>query len=252
MAKMTLLEIVQDCLNDLDSDEVNSISDTIESQQVAQIIKSSFFEMIDNRNWPHLKQLIQLESLADITKPNYLVIPIGLKELVTFHYNKVSSTNTKVQFSEVRYKEPSDFLRLVSMRDSALANVLTVTDFSGSKLLIVNNAAPTYWSSFDDAHIITDSYDDVVDSTLQKVKTQCIAYVDPVWVHSDTAIPNLPSEAFSALLESAKSTAFIALKQTVNQKAEQKAARQGRWLSRKAWAVEGGIKYDDYGRRSRK
>ena len=37
---MTLLDMVQDVLNDLDSDEVNDIDDTIEAQQIAQIIKS--------------------------------------------------------------------------------------------------------------------------------------------------------------------------------------------------------------------
>ena len=40
--KMTLIELVQDVLNDLDSDEVNHIDDTIEAQQVAQIIKTSY------------------------------------------------------------------------------------------------------------------------------------------------------------------------------------------------------------------
>jgi hypothetical protein len=41
MAKMTLLEIVQDILSDMDSDEVNSINDSVESLQLAQMIKST-------------------------------------------------------------------------------------------------------------------------------------------------------------------------------------------------------------------
>ncbi len=36
MAKMTLLEIVQDIMSDMDSDEVSSINDSVESLQVAQ------------------------------------------------------------------------------------------------------------------------------------------------------------------------------------------------------------------------
>jgi len=252
MSKMTLLEIVSDCLNDMDSDEVNSISDTIESQQVAQIVKTSYFEMIGNRNWPHLKKLTQLDALADIAKPNYLRIPTGTKELISFSYDKFTATNLKTRLEEVRWKEPDAFLRFVSSRDSTLDTVSSVIDFSGSKLLIVNNLPPTYWTTFDDEHLITDSYDSEVDSTLQKVKTQCIAYLDPLWSHADEFIPDLPSEAFPALLEEAKSTAFVALKQTANQKAEQKVGRQNRWLSRKAWALNGGIKYDSYGRRGKK
>lgn len=252
MAKLTLLEIVSDILNDMDSDEVNSINDTIESQQVAQIVKTCYFEMIAHRNWPHLRKLVQLEASGTLTKPNYLQLPVGTKELVFFKYDKFTDDNPKSRLQEVRYKEPDSFLRMISGRDDTLSTVDTVTDFSGTKLLIANNLPPTYWTSFDDNYIVTDSYDSAVESTLQKSKTQCLAYIDPVWVHSDTAIPDLPSEAFPALLEEAKSTAFLSVKQMANQKAEQKATRQQRWLSRKAWAAKGGIKYENYGRKARR
>lgn len=252
MAKMTLLEMVQDILSDMDSDEVNSISDTIESQQVAQVIKTSYNEMISNRNWPNLKKLRQLESVGDANKPNYLKLPEKTKELIFFKYDKISLAVPKINIQDIKYKEPDDFLRLVSSRDSTLATVDTVSDFSGVTLLIVNNLAPTYWTSFDDQYIITDSYDSEVDSTLQASKTQALLYIEPTWVHSDSAVPDLPSEAFSGLLEEAKSTAFLTIKQVGNQKAEQKANRQSKWLSRKAWVAAGGIRYPDYGRKSRR
>jgi hypothetical protein len=244
--------MVQDILNDLDSDEVNSINDTVESQQVAQIIKTCFYEQIANRNWPHLRKLIQLEASGDITKPNYLRIPERLKELQSFKYQSSKLGETKIQIVDVKYKEPDAFLRLVSGRNSDNADVTPITDFSGTTILTLNDQAPTYWTSFDDKYIVTDSYNSEVDDTLKKSKTQCLAYVEPDWVHSDDAIPDLPDEAFPGLLEEAKSTAFLVLKQTANQKAEQKAARQSRWLSRKAWGVKGGIVYEDYGRRGRR
>jgi hypothetical protein len=252
MAKMTLLEIVQDILNDMDSDEVNSINDTIESQQVAQTVKSCYFELIANRNWPHLRKLVQLEASGEMIKPNYLKLPEGTKELVFFKYDKATSANPKMQMLEVRWKEPDSFLRLVSSRDDTLAYHQTVVDFSGTSLIIANNQPPTYWTSFDDNYIITDSYDSDVENTLQKNKTQCLAYIDPLWTTSDEFIPDLPSEAFPALVEESKSTAFLNLKQMANQKAEQKAGRQQRWLSRKAWRAKGGILYESYGRKGRK
>ena len=72
--KMTVLQMVQDILNDMDADEVNSISDTTEALQVAQIIKTTFFEMIARRggDWAHLSTVGQLDAVADSTKPNYL------------------------------------------------------------------------------------------------------------------------------------------------------------------------------------
>lgn len=250
--KKSLLEIVKDILNDLDGDEVNSINDTIESQQVAQIVRSSYEEMIGNRNWPHLRKLMQLDSLSDSSKPNYLQMPEGLKELVTFRYDRFTLTNTKSQIQDIKYLDPDAFLRMISLRDSTSTSVTQVTDFSGVKLLIVNDQPPTYWTSFDDVYIVTDSYDSGVDTTLQSSKTQCVAYVEPTWTHADDAIPDLPSEAFPALVEEAKSTAFFVLKQMANQKAEQKATRQQRWLSRKAFRAKGGVKYPNYGRTANK
>lgn len=250
--KKTLLEMTQNILNEMDSDEVNSINDTVESQQVANIIKTCFNEMISNRDWPHLRKLVQLDALADSKKPNYLKIPKGMKELVFFKYNVQRTDQTRTVLADVRYKQPDDFLRYISNRNSDLESVDEIKDFSGSRLMIINNAAPTYWTSFDDAHIVTDSYDNTVDDTLQASKTQCLAYMEPKWVHSDSAIPDLPEEAFAALEEEAKSTAFIVLKQMTNQKAEQKAARQNRWLSRKAWRAHGGIEYPNYGRQGRR
>ena len=248
--KKTLYEIVDDILNEMDADKVNSITDTVESEQVAQIVKSCYYEMMSNRNWPHLRKLIQLDALGDTNKPNYLKAPDELKEMEFFKYETQKAGETVPQLNDVKFKHPDDFLRMISTRTGD--SVVPVTDFSGSKLLIYNDRAPQYWTSFDDEHIVTDSWDSVVDSTLKKSKTQCLAYMYPTWTHEDTFVPDLPASAFSALTEEAKSTAFLVLKQMANQKAEQKAGRQQRWLSRKAWQVQGGIRFPDYGRKSRR
>ena len=250
--KMTLLELTQDILNDMDSDEVIDIDDTVESQQVAQIIKTCYFEMMGNRDWPHLRQLIQLDPIGDVSKPNYLTLPENLKELSFFKYEKQKTGQTKFVLEDVKFKHPDEFLRITQTRNSDNENVEEIVDFSGSKILVLNNFAPTYWTSFDDQHLVTDSYDKSLDDTLKKSKTQCMAYITPTWVRTNEAIPNLPVEAFPALLAEAKSTAFLVLKQMANQKAEQKSARQQRWLARKAWSANGGVRYDDYGRKSRK
>lgn len=248
--KKTLFEIVDDILNDMDADKVNSIVDTVESEQVAQIVKSCYYEMMSNRNWPHLRKLIQFDGLGDVAKPNYLIAPESLKEMVFFKYDSRKLGETIPRLENVDFKYPDEFLEMIAKRTGD--NLQQVQDFSGSTLLIYNDRAPRYWTSFDDEHIVTDSYDSAVDSTLMKSKTQCLAYVYPEWIHEDAFVPDLPASAFSALTEEAKSTAFIALKQMANQKAEQKAGRQNRWLSRKAWQVQGGVRYPDYGRKSRR
>lgn len=250
--KMTLLEIVQDILNDMEADEVNSIDDTIEAQQVAQIVKTCYYEMITHRNWPHTKQLFQFDHVNDLTRPNYLVAPPNLKELVTFQYEEQKVTDNHIIMKEVIFKDQETFLRICNGRNSSKANVKYVKDTSGVGLLILTDVAPTYWTSFDDKNIVTDSYDSKSDDTLQSSKTHCIGYMIPEWDRSDDAVPFLPAEAFPALLEESKSTAFLALKQMSNQKAEQKATRQQKWLSRKAWTLEGRQRYPDFGRKARR
>lgn len=250
--KKTLLGMTRDILNDLDADEVNSIDDTTEAQQVANIIKQCYEEMVTNRNWPHTRKLIQLEASGSLDRPNYLRLPDRLKELEDFRYDKRTQTDTKVRLQPVKYLEPDEFLRVIANRNSDNTNVSQIQDFSGSTLLIYNDKPPQYWTSFDDTYLVTDAYDSAVDDTLKSSKTQCLAYIDPEWVHEDDAIPDLPTDAFAALQEEAKSVAFVTLKQMANQKAEQKSQRQNRWLSRKAWRASGGVRYENYGRKGRK
>ena len=248
--KKTLFEMVDSILNEMDADKVNSITDTVESEQVAQIIKDCYYEMLSNRNWPHTRKLVQFDAVSDVTKPNYLRAPQNMKELVFFKYEVQKTALEAPLLEEIKYKEPEEFLRMIARRTGD--NVQAVVDYSGSTLLIYDDVAPTYWTSFDDQYVITDSYNKALDTTLMKSKTQCLAFMVPPWTHSDTFVPDLPIDAFSALEEEAKSTAFLTLKQMANQKAEQKTARQQRWLSRKAWTLDGGVKFPDYGRKGRR
>jgi len=250
--KFSLLEITQEILNDLDSDFVNDINDTIESQQVAQIVKSCFNEMMSNRNWPHLKQLIQLEASGTLSRPTHMRLPIGIKELSWVRYDKRKDGETRLQYRDVKYLSPDDFLTLTHNRNLDNDNVIMVSDFSATPVVIFNNIAPNYYTSFDDEWLVFDSYDSSVDDTLKQSKSQAQVFKEPTWTHTNEAIPDLPEEAFAALIEESKSTASLSLKQIPNSKAEQKASRQNRWLSRKAWKAHGGLEYEDYGRASQR
>lgn len=249
--KKTLLELVQDILAAIDSDECNSIDDTIESQQAANIVKNTYLEMIDGKTWPHLRKLIQLDSSADPAKPNYLKVPEGMKELILFKYDSKKLFTDETEMKEVRYMYPDQFLRMVAGRKTTQA-AINITDFSGTQLYILNNTTPQYWTSFDDDYIVCDSFNASIEDTLRSSKTQVLAYMDPEWVHLDDAIPDLPSEAFSLLLNEAISTAAFRIKQSADQKAEQVSRRQRQWLSRRDWKTHGGVRYPNYGRAGKK
>lgn len=251
MAKLTLLEMVVDILNDMDSDEVNSIDDTIESSQVAQILKTVYFEMISTRNWPHLHKLLTFENSGTASRPTHLRITDDVKELGCINYNKQRLGETRRRYEEIKYLDPDSFLRLSNSRNNDNDNIDVITDLSGIEILIYNDRHPTYYTTFDDQWLVFDSFDSDVDTTLVASKVQSQGFVNPTWTTSDSFVPDLPIEAFPTLLADAKSTAFLALKQVANEKAEQKATRGNRWLARKARRVAGGIRYPDFGRKGR-
>lgn len=250
--KLTLLDLVTDILNDMDADNVNSIMDTFESEQVAQIVKSTYYAMISTRDWPHLKKTIQLTPSSDPALPTHMWVPEDVTRMITLNYNNSKPSDSRKYYRPVTYREPTEFLQLVNRQDSTSSDVDIILDPSGVELMIRNDANPTYFTSFDDEVLVFNSYDSEVETTLQNSKTQAIAYVMPTWSMTDTFVPDLPAEAFMSLQEESKSRAMFKLKQMEDSKAEQESGRQRRWLSRNAWKVKGGIKTPDYGRGSRK
>lgn len=251
MAKLSLLEMVVDILNDMDADEVNSIDDTMESVQVAQILKTTYFNLIATRNWPHLRQLITFSNSGTTARPTHLMLKDEVKELDFVNYNNQKSGETRRRYTQMKYLTPDAFLRMTNERNNDNDNVDVVTDVTGVELLVYNDRLPTYYTSFDDKWLVFDSYDSEINSTLVSDKVQAQGYIEPSWTVDDSFIPDLPSDAFPAFLAEAKSTAFLTLKQMPNEKAEQMATRGQRWLARKARKIAGGIQYPNYGRRTR-
>lgn len=248
MPKMTVLEIVNSVLSDMDSDEVNSINDTIEAQQVVDIAKTTYFWLMSKRDWPHLNSLDTLENVSDTSRPTYLKLPVEMYEVVWFSYNKREDGDTRDDYKELTYLKPDVFLARQNTLNETNSNITQITDYSGVKFNIYTDRAPSFWTSFDDEYIICDSYDSARLSTLIGADTQVYGTKEPTWSSLDTSIPDLPSEVFPTYLEEVKSAAFLALKEVANEKAESRAQRGQRRLSRKSWRAKGGISLPDYGR----
>lgn len=248
MAKLTLLQITQSILNDIDGDEVNSIADTIESAQVAQMVKDTFFEIIEHREWPHLNKLIQLTPQG-VSRPTHMNTDPTWNSIEWVKYNVRKATDTDDKYVDILYMTPKEFTDYTDNRKSSDSDVDVITDPSGVSLLISTDIRPTYWTTFDDDVLVFDSYDTLVDTNLQQSKTQCWGNVEAAWVHTDAGVPDLPAKAFSYLLSEAKSTVSNALRQVGNAKEEQKSRRGRIHLSREKWRVSGGMTFPDYGRK---
>jgi hypothetical protein len=245
----TLLTMTQDVLEDISGDEVNSIDDTPEATRVAKIIQGKYMAMMSNRNWPHMRQALTVTPRSDSNFPTHMSIEDDLKELIIINYDVSKLTSASKSYQKMKYKEPDDFIRLINNRSSDNANIITVIDDSGIELLIINDKQPEFYTSFNDSDLVFDAYDSEVDTTLQGSKTQALGYVMPVFSLTDSHVIDIPTEAESALLEQCKSTAQWKLRQIQDPDAEIEARRQQRWLSRKAWRVNGDTLSPNYGRK---
>lgn len=245
----TLLEIVQDILSSIDGDEVNSITDTSEAEQIARIVRQSYNDIMSRTNWPSSRRAVALTPRSDSNFPTHMILNENVKELISIFYNMADLGDTRREYREIKYLDPDDFLRKINVRNNDEATVDIVADDSGIELLIQNNKDPEYYTSFNDTDLVFDSYDAQVDSTLQEGKFQAQAFIIPAFNLTDSFVPDLPVDAFSFLEEEATSRAQFKLRQIQDVKSEQSSLKNSRRLSRKAWRTNGGIRYPDYGRK---
>lgn len=227
--------MTQSILSAMDSDDVNSIDDTVESIQVAELVKEAYFELLSQRDWPFLFEVSTLEGLADTSNPTKMRMQESWNKVKWIKYNK----------KQVTYMEPEAFIEMIDNR-TAQANVINSDGY-------VINADPVFWTSFDDKHVYFDGYDSTVDTTLQSSKSKVYVSTQPTWTHIDTFVPTIPEKFFPTLLSESKSQAFVNIKQQANNREERKAQRGRMTMRNESWRNENGeAKYNrkvNYGRR---
>lgn len=245
----TLLQITQQILSDMNGDDVNSIFDTEEAEQVARIVVATYEAMMSNSNWANTRRVMTLTSFSDNARPTHFHIPSEIKEVGSINYDASKPGALRKQFRPVLYLDPDDFLRRLNTRDNTAPNVQVVTDPSGIELSIINNHQPMHYTSFDDNVIVMDAFDSDKESTLQPSNMQVVAYVVPDFPLTDDSIPDLPISTYSMLIEEATSRAQWKLREFQDVKSEIEAGRQRRWAARKNWKVDRRTRYPNYGRR---
>ena len=249
--RRTLLELTQDILSSVDGDEVNSISDTIESMQVVNIIKQEFYRILDERNLTYVGDLTSLQGLADTDRPNYMQLPEEFQKIEWIRYDHRVDNAGPIDYKEVHWMEPHEFVTKVNNRDSSDTDSFVVVNHAaGIPLIIDKRVGPRYWTSFDDQLVIFDSYDENVDSTLQASKCLCYAYSHKTFVEDDDYVPDLPGSLFQYLYNSALATANWQLRQLTDPKSEQRERHSRVRSQRNDWITNRRTVGEvDYGKR---
>ena len=176
MAKYTRLTFVQRALAAIDSDSVTSIGESVEAEQVAEILDTVYDRILREYNWPNLYSEFSLNTTAEDHK---MRLPTDCLQLDTCWYNK----------KEVVYITPKEMRELLNSRDTALTNV----DDNGA----LNDIDPTYYTTFDDDYIVFDSYN----GSLEENKSVCHGILTPAQLLLDTDIPVLPERFHSIILD---------------------------------------------------
>jgi hypothetical protein len=210
MSRKTLLDMTQNILNAMDSDEVDSIGDTVESLQVAEVIRETYEYITVGLDIPGRAGIIKLDASGDVDLPNHMTVPSDVERVEWIRYDG----------EPVEYKDPLSFVIYVSGRGTG-TEIDTIAN-----LAIYNDRNPTYYTSFDDDTIVFDAYDRETESTLQQSKTLCWGQRSLAFLLEDTFVPTLPLDMFPRLLAEAKAACFVNFKQVSNSNEERRARNQ--------------------------
>lgn len=248
----TLLDVVQKILSDGDSDEVNSVGDTIESMQVAKIVKEVHDNLVAEQDIQALRGLFQLEGLADTTRPNVMKLPDDVIEVSTIRYDVRDSSSPDPAFTEIPYIDPQYFLTRSAQLNESDSNTVAVKDLdTDTEYLVYTDKRPEFWTMFDDEYIIFDAYDSAQGATMHSSRTQAYGARYPELVIADSSTFSIPRAMVPQLEAEARELYWDIWKDGATPKINQVARRQrvrGQRLRHKARVDQEADRLPDYGR----
>lgn len=228
--KLTLLDLTQNLLSSMDSDEVNSIGDTTESRQVAEIIKTAYFNIIGRADLPEHQTTFGLDASTDNDYPVLMFRPDNVSRIEWIKYD-ISEPSEDANYAYVTILPLDQFMDMINYLNTD-ENYVNVYQIDGRTFAYRNDKHPSYCTIYRDYQILFDSYDSTIDTTLQESKTLCFGRTRPAFLMEDSFVPDLDDAQFPLLLNEAKSLAFLELKQITNEAAVQESRRQWRNLQR--------------------
>ncbi|MBL4795793.1 MAG: hypothetical protein JKY50_00105 [Oleispira sp.] len=243
--KLTLLEMTQKVLTVMDSEDINSLSDSVEAIQVANIIEDVYFGIIAARLVPEHKELLKLVALSDSNFPTHFEYGDRVKEVTSVYYN-MSEVSGETEWREICWTEPEEFLRKT---DGVTATSVLVADKNASTMLTIGtDQYPLFYTSFDEEHIVMNSYKSTIDSTLQESKSRAYGTKYPTFSITDAFVPDLPALMFPYFLAESKSMCLSILKNEQNPKVEQQARRLKNWIQNDLYKTKKDGRPAGYGR----
>jgi hypothetical protein len=206
--RYTLLELVQNVLSSIDGDEVNSITDTVESQQVVKIIQNVYDDVVSRLDLHANKVLFNLDASGDNDKPVLMTKPDNIDVVHWIRYNKIEDGDTNPAWTDLKFLPVLDFIERCqgfNLDETFVDSMEHTADGYTFTMHYMNDRGPSFYTSFNDNTILFDAYDSDVDDTLQTSKTLCYGTQETPWSDTDAFELDLQPEHFALIVNEAKS-----------------------------------------------
>lgn len=206
--RQSLLELVQTTLSLMDSDAVDSINETEESIQVADIAKDVYYELVGRQDWPWLYGAISVTAAADAAAPTKFTLDNSVRRITQFRYN-VDTTAADPAYTKMVFLSLEAFL---DRNSTGGDDTLEVSD--GQLHYFVDlDRSPTCYTELSDGVLVCDAVDQTLESTLQGSKVSVVGYNIPTFTISDGFTPTLPDNVWPWYAAEVRKACFLYLKQ---------------------------------------
>ena len=268
--KYTLLEITQDILNDISGDDVDSISDTVEATQVANIVRSTYFYIVSQKNMPEHQSIYKLTETS-ATTPTVMTLPTTVLTMDSLLFDvKVDpgafaggifagnayDTTESSNFQPMIYMHPAEFLAFTGSftLDNSTTFSFVFTGTEGTHDIKYRaDKSPAYYTVLEDYYIIFDSINtDITPDYALADLTMAYGTLKPTFTLSDGFTPDLDATEFSLLIEESKKASSIKLRQTRDPVAEERSRKGWVRLNPQAENIETGPALNNYKRYGRR
>lgn len=197
MAEQTLLNMVQNILSAMSSDEVNSIGDTVEAMQIAQIIQNKYYDIVARGDLSLDLQLFQLNPSDNSNLPVLMTLPQGCSRIDWLKYydtNPLDNTQNS-QFGSYSHGLNTD---LVSTINWTGISTSTVTIGTGLKTFTVVSTLPAKVGQLVQANATTGN--SLIGNVVQYTGTTLVINVTSntgsgtfsSWTIMNVSVPNVP------------------------------------------------------------
>lgn len=215
--RYTNYEMLKSIARAINSDEVDTLDETLESLDILEIMSRTLDDICSRRYWEFMKDKVaQLEAGTHAVE---LSIPDAVVHIQTLRYNTVNGWKT------LTYLEPDHFMRRLQEKPASYDTVV----INGVEIYPSNTDDPTYYTSFDEVNLVFDAYDSSVDASgLDYTKTYLQGIVKPTFnfaENSDAITQAIPELMFNYWLWEAISVASVELREITNNRAERSARR---------------------------